>query len=65
MNEFFKMLVVFTNGNTPCRKYLVEKFSAELVDEAIREEYIIEIRKNDLGDPVYDITQKGKDKRDK
>ena len=64
MTKFYSMLMQFTQGTTPTRLHLVHTHNEDLVDEAIRMGYIIEIRKNEYGEPVYAITPLGKSVRD-
>lgn len=48
-----------------CRHFLNRKgFSDELIDECITNGYILEIGHNNLGDPIYKITDVGRIKRD-
>ena len=63
--KFYGMLMQFTKGTTPCRNHLARHYSTELIDEAIELGYIIQIRINETGDPVYAITDKGKELRDR
>ena len=64
MNKFYSMLMQFTQGTTPSRAHLKQQYGEELIDEALRSGYIIEIRKNEFGEPVYAITIDGKSQRD-
>ncbi len=64
MNKFYSLLMQFTQGTTPSRLHLVHKYNEDLVDEAIHMGYIIEIRKNEYGEPVYAITPAGRSARD-
>lgn len=63
--KFYGMLMQFTHDTHPCREHLSRRYSAELVDEALNEGLISQLRTNDSGDPVYYITEKGKEVRDK
>ena len=65
MNKFYGILMQFTNGTTPCRNHLLRQYPATLIDEAVQLAYIVEIRKNNWGDPVYTITYSGRNIRDK
>lgn len=65
MMTFYGLLLQCSNGTTPCRSHLVKMFGDELVDDAIEQGYIREIRKNSSGEPVYQITLLGKDARDR
>lgn len=62
--SFYGLLMQFTNGTTPCRQHLMRRFP-KIVDQAIELGYIVEIRCNEDGDPVYAITELGKRIRDK
>lgn len=64
MNKFYQLLMEFTNGNTPYIGLLHRRYTKELVDEAIKLGYIIEIGKNTYGESIYTITSLGKSKRD-
>lgn len=64
MNEFYSMLMQFTQGSECARKHLRKNYSEELIDRALHEKYIEESRKNDIGEPIYIITTLGKEKRD-
>ncbi len=59
--KFAKMLYLFSNGSTVIRSALVRKYTEEVVDEVIAKGYIAEIRKDKYGDPVYAITETGKE----
>lgn len=63
-NCFYELLMQFTGGTTPSRKNLSKHYSENLIDEAINLGYIKEIGKNDIGDPVYGITESGRQTRD-
>lgn len=65
MNQWYGFLMNFTQGATPCRKYLLRRYSEAEIDEAIRLGYITQVSVNDLNDPQYQITDCGKDARDK
>lgn len=64
MNEFYSLLMQFTHGNECTRKHLMRNYSVELIDRALYESYIVEARKNDIGEPIYIITKLGEEKRD-
>lgn len=63
--NFYGMLMQFTRGTTPCREHLLKSHSADLIDAAIQLGYIREIHRNAYDDPVYMITDLGKNVRDK
>ena len=65
-NRYFQILyMVSAGGQSVCRHFLNQKgFSDELIDECIINGYILEIGHNDLGDPIYKITDAGRIKRD-
>lgn len=65
MNKFYSMLMQFTNETQCSRTHLQSNYSNELIDEALKNGYIVEIRNNVYGDPIYMITTKGKEKRDR
>ena len=59
-NYYSILLMVSAGGGSASRSFLMSKnFSEELIDK-----YIFEVRKNDLGEPVYKITDLGRAKRD-
>ena len=64
MNKYQKLLIEFTNGNTPYIGLLYRRHTKELVDEAIQLNYIAECGKNTYGEPIYTITPLGKSIRD-
>ena len=65
-NRYYQILyMVSAGGRSVCRHFLNQKgFSDELIDECITNGYILEIGHNDLGDPIYKITDAGRIKRD-
>ena len=63
-NKFYSMLMQFTQGTTPSRTRLKRKYGEALIDEALNLGLIKEIRQNKYGDPIYAITEQGKEKRD-
>ena len=66
MNRFYQILYwISAGGNTASRPNLLKQFSAELIDECLDTGYLIEIRRNAINDPVYAITNAGREKRDK
>lgn len=64
MNEFYSLLMQFAQESEACRKHLLKNYDEDLINKAITNGYLYELRKNDIGDPVYAITEKGKRKRD-
>lgn len=58
--KFYEMLVLFSHGTMHDRQRLLHKYPEELVDEAIAKGYIVEIQKNQFGEPTYGITSIGK-----
>ena len=61
MNRFYQILNwISTGGNTASRPSLLKHFSGELIDNG----YIVEIRRNAFNEPVYAITNAGREKRD-
>ena len=63
MNKYFKILLECTDKVS--REHLVRKYGEALVDEVIKNGYIVEIGKTDIGDPQHIITTRGKEIRDK
>lgn len=63
--NFYGLLMQFTKGTTPSRRHLLKHYSSEMIDMAIDLGYIVEIRRNDYNEPVYAITDMGRDIRDK
>lgn len=65
MNRFYQILYwISAGGNIASRPNLLKQFSAELIDECLDTGYLIEIRRNAFNDPVYAITNAGREKRD-
>lgn len=64
MNKYYKLLMEFTNGNTPYVELLYRRHTKELVDEAIKLNYIVQCDKNTYGEPIFTITSLGKSIRD-
>ena len=64
MNEYYAILMQFTHGTTPCRIHLIRRFSEKLLDSAMEMGYIVQVGNNSYNEPIYAITQKGKEKRD-
>ena len=62
MNLFCGMLVQFSHGTKCTRKRLLKICSTSLIDEAVDLKYIRELGKNDVGEIVYVITEKGRKK---
>lgn len=63
--NFYGLLIQFTKGTTPSRKHLLKHHSSEIIDKAIDLGYIVETRRNTYNEPVYAITNLGKEVRDK
>ena len=64
-NYYSILLMVSAGGGSASRSFLMSKnFSEELIDKCIENKDIFEVRKNDLGEPVYKITDLGRAKRD-
>lgn len=55
---------ISTGGNTASRPSLLKHFSGELIDECLDNGYLVEIRRNAFNEPVYAITNAGREKRD-
>jgi len=64
MEKMYAFLCQFSNGTTPCRTHLVNKFSEEHLNYALEMEYIECCGHNSCGDEIYTITDKGKRARD-
>ncbi|MBE6668046.1 MAG: hypothetical protein E7607_07055 [Ruminococcaceae bacterium] len=64
MNKYYKLLMEFTNGSTPYVGLLYRRHTKELVDEAIKLNYIVQCGKNTYGEPIFTITSLGKSIRD-
>lgn len=66
MNEFYKLLIYFKRGEMITRFFLLRKpgVTEELIDEALRNGYIVESYNYDK-EIRYTITARGIDKRDK
>ena len=64
MNKYYKLLMEFTNGSTPYVGLLCRRYTKELVNEAIKLNYIVECGKNTYGETLYTITSLGKSIRD-
>lgn len=60
-SKFYKMLILFSQGSTHDRDRLLHRYPEELVDEAIAKGYILELRKEKFGVPIYGITPLGKE----
>lgn len=61
----YGLLSQFSNNSKSCKTHLEKKYSPDLLNFAIEKGYIVEIYKNKYGEPVYSITTKGKNYRDK
>ena len=64
MSKYHKLLMEFTKGSTLYIGLLYRRHTQELVDEAIRLNYIVQCGKNTYGEPIYTITSLGKSIRD-
>ena len=65
MNRFYQILNwISTGGNTASRPSLLKHFSGELIDECLDNGYLVESRRNAFNEPVYAITNAGREKRD-
>lgn len=65
MNRFHQILYwTSAGGKAVSRPNLLRRFSAELIDDCLDNGYLIEIRRNESNDPVYAITDAGREKRD-
>ena len=64
MSKYQRLLMEFTNGSTPYIGLLYRRHSKELVDEAIRLNYIVQCGKNTYGEAIFTITSLGKSTRD-
>ncbi len=65
MNKYFKILIQFKEGECLTRYWLVDRFGEQLVDEVIKNKYIIEVDKSQFDEPRYIITKLGLEVRDK
>ena len=65
MNRFYQILYwISAGGNTASRPNLLRHCPAELIDECLDNGYLVEIRRNAFNEPVYAITNAGREKRD-
>ena len=64
MSKYYRLLMEFTNGSTPYVGLLYRRYSKELVDEAIKLNYIVKCGENTYGETLYTITSLGKSIRD-
>ena len=65
MNKYYPILNFTSAGGKPVsRSNLLKHFQAELIDECLHNGYLVEIRRNAFDDPVYSITDAGREKRD-
>lgn len=60
----YGFLMAFTHGTTPCYSHLYHKYGEELINEALKNGYIIPIGETPDGETKYAITKSGKDFRD-
>ena len=61
MNKFYKLLVLFSNAAEWSRPNLKKRVNESLIDEALQLKYIKISRINDIGEPIYIITKRGKE----
>ena len=62
MNRFYQILYwISAGGNTASRPNLLRHFPAELIDECLDNGYLVEIRRNAFNEPVYAITNAGRE----
>lgn len=65
MNRYYQILFwTSAGGKAVSRPNLLRHFPAELIDECLDDGYLVEIRRNECNDPVYAITDAGREKRD-
>lgn len=65
MKRFYQILYwISAGGSTASRTNLLKHFSADLIDECLDNGYLVEIRRNAFNEPVYAITNAGREKRD-
>lgn len=62
--KYHLLLALFTKGSCNTRSRLLRKFPERTIDEAIALGLIVEVRKDDVGIPVYAITEMGRRLRD-
>ena len=61
----YQFLMLFANGCLCARKNLKSKgFTDEFINRHLAKGWIIEMRTDDIGSPIYGITKAGKDYRD-
>ena len=63
-NEYYAILIEFTQGTTPCKDHLIHRYGEELLDACLTEGYIVPDGTNSAGDTKYRITPAGRAKRD-
>lgn len=59
--KFYKMMVLFSHGTKQTKERLIRNFGSELVDEAIKKQYIQFSCKDQFGLSIYEITKAGKE----
>ena len=66
MNTYYKLLIYFQNGEKISRSFLLRKpnITAELIEDALTEGYIVKASNCESDGIKYIITQKGIEKRD-
>lgn len=62
--KYHLLLTLFTKGSCNTRSRLLRRFPENMIDEAIALGMIVEVRKDDVGIPVYAITEVGRRLRD-
>lgn len=62
--KYYRLLMLFTQNTPNARSSLLHRFPEAIVDEAIALGLIVESHKNDIGIPVYRITELGRQLRD-
>lgn len=65
MKDFYGFLIEFSQGTTPRKEHLVRRYSEDKLQEALEKGYIKEYGKTSDGEPMYAITDLGKEIRDK
>lgn len=65
VNQYFEMLMTFSQSNYINKSHLVRKFTKNLFDSAVANGYIIEGQETADGDVRCYITELGKEVRDR
>lgn len=63
MREYYGFLILF-NGTECSKTHLLRHHTQEEIDACLELGYIVQTRKQADGEPVYGITQAGKNYRD-